>query len=110
MALVDGAAQAGLCLDSNCSFGKIVVVIERAALMLCLDSNCSFGKITDKAETLAQALCLDSNCSFGKMRRVRVRGARGFALIPIVLSAKYPARPPPPFLRFALIPIVLSAK
>ncbi len=77
-----------LCLDSNCSFGKMLEGNEKLLAQLCLDSNCSFGKIAYRLDDFAQQLCLDSNCSFGKIQGVVPADERGFALIPIVLSAK----------------------
>ena len=56
-----------LCLDSNCSFGKISAAAESADSALCLDSNCSFGKMESLPQELRFELCLDSNCSFGKI-------------------------------------------
>ena len=56
-----------LCLDSNCSFGKIPMFPNQAIRKLCLDSNCSFGKMRLSPWRTALWLCLDSNCSFGKI-------------------------------------------
>ena len=43
-----------LCLDSNCSFGKIVKLADKIPFMLCLDSNCSFGKISTSAGSIGE--------------------------------------------------------
>ena len=56
-----------LCLDSNCSFGKMLRARSTARRPLCLDSNCSFGKMGNLLLAEAVGLCLDSNCSFGKI-------------------------------------------
>ena len=55
---------------------------------LCLDSKCSFGKIVPLIITVGAQLCLDSKCSFGKMGTATGDRSGGFALIPNVLSAK----------------------
>ena len=102
--------EPALCLDSNCSFGKIDRGSPGPLGGFALIPIVLSAKFPRQGHPRRLLLCLDSNCSFGKMPTRSTPRKPRFALIPIVLSAKSSRMIIHAILCFALIPIVLSAK